>query len=81
MEDRQEENDSLVCVATYPSEPEAQITRMHLEANGIAAIVSSDDCGSWEPWLQNSLGVRLMVRRDDVGRAMEVLQETSDSNP
>lgn len=81
MGDRQEENDALVCLATYPSEPEAQITRMHLEANDIAAVVSSDDCGSWEPWLQNSIGVRAMVRSQDIGRAMEVLQETRDNNP
>ncbi len=54
---------------------------MHLEANDIAAVVSSDDCGSWEPWLQNSLGLRVLVRRDDVERAGEILQETRDSNP
>ena len=77
----EEQDDLLVCVAAYPSEPEAQLARMHLEANGITAVVSSDDCGSWEPWLQNSLGVRVMVRHDDVERAGEILQETRDSNP
>ena len=74
-------DESLECIATFPSAPLAEMARMHLEANGITAVVSSDDCGSWEPWLQNSLGVRVLVRRDDVERAGEILQETRDSNP
>lgn len=67
--------DYFVCIHVFPSEQEAELARMRLEANGIPAIVSADDCGSWDPWLQLASGVRLMVHSGDAEHASEALNE------
>lgn len=69
------DDESFVCVAVFSSEQEAELARMRLEAGGIPAIVSADDCGSWDPWLQLSSGVRLMVHSGDAEHASEALNE------
>lgn len=65
--------ETLMCIATFPSEVEAEMARLQLEAHGIHACSSTDDCGSWRPWLQRCNGVRLMVMDSDAGRAAEIL--------
>jgi hypothetical protein len=70
--------DDIVLVDSYTSESEAQIFKGVLESAGITAEVYSDDLGGWYPNLQSSQGVRLMVRRDDLERAREVLDESSE---
>ncbi len=67
--------ESMMCIATFPSEVEAEMARMQLEVNGIRSSISSDDCSSWRPWLQLCTGVRLLVMEEDAVRALEVLQE------
>ncbi len=69
------DEDSLVCLSVFPREQEAELARMRLEANGIPVFISADDCGSWRPWLQLSMGVRLMVRSVDAEHASEVLND------
>lgn len=68
-------NESLVCICIFSSEQEAVLARMRLEANGVPAFISADDCGSWRPWLQLSMGIRLMVRSVDAEHASEVLND------
>ncbi len=72
---------STVCIATFPSEVEAQLARTHLESNGIDSFISVDDCGGWQPWLQTYTGVRLMVQEDYAGRASGLLKAMEEGRP
>ena len=63
----------IVCVKTYNSRLEAEIARGNLEANGIGAVVSADDGGGYRPELAFVLGVRLLVRKENEARALEIL--------
>lgn len=67
--------DDRTTLRTYVNEVEAQADRSRLEAAGITAIVSSDDCGGMRPHLAYSLGVRLIVAPEDAERARELLAE------
>ena len=54
---------------------EAQMIVGMLEANGIAAAVSADDAGGFDPQLQVTQGVRVMVAADDAERARQLIAE------
>lgn len=71
-------SDDRITLKTYVTEVEAQIDRNRLEAAGIAAVVSSDDCGGMRPHLAYSLGVRLIVAPQDADRARELLAELQE---
>lgn len=66
-------SDELALLARYNSISEAGICKTALEAEGIAAMILRDDAGGMDPQLQLTQGVRLMVRRDDLGQARELL--------
>ncbi len=67
--------DAMVCITTFPSEVEAEIVSIHLESHGIHACSSTDDCGSWRPWLHLCNGVRLMALKRETDRASKLLME------
>ncbi|MBU1695024.1 MAG: DUF2007 domain-containing protein [Verrucomicrobia bacterium] len=66
---------NLTCITTYSLEMPAEMARMVLEANGIEAFISKDDCGGMRPYLQAVTGVRLMVRTSDGKTAAEILEQ------
>jgi len=68
----------VVVLKTYTSRAEAELAQGILQANGIEAMVSSDDAGGMQPWLQQALGVRLLVHHEDALRAAWVLEPTSE---
>ncbi|MDD3552610.1 MAG: hypothetical protein PHH39_10680 [Methanothrix soehngenii] len=49
---------------------------MLLEGSGVEAIIQKDDCGGMRPYLQVMTGVQLLVAKEDVERAMEILKGT-----
>ena len=59
------------------SRAEAQLIAGLLEANGIAAIVSTDDAGGQEPQWQLTGGVRVLVASGDLASAQALISETS----
>jgi hypothetical protein len=63
--------------ALVSSTIEAQLIVGMLEANGIAAAVSADDAGGFDPQLQVTQGVRVMVAADDAERARALIAEPS----
>jgi hypothetical protein len=63
----------LVTVRSFGSEPEALVAKAALDAFGIDAMISSDDCGGQRLHLAITEGIRLMVRQEDAGSAEEVL--------
>ena len=64
----------IVCVKIFNSRLTAEIARGNLEANGIGAMVSADDGGGYRPELAFALGVRLLVRKENEERALEILE-------
>ncbi|HKW03027.1 MAG TPA: hypothetical protein VJN96_24590 [Vicinamibacterales bacterium] len=62
----------LVTVRTFLNRIEADLALSALEAAGIEAVLSRDDCGGVRPSLWMS-GVDLLVRPEDFRRATDVL--------
>jgi len=67
--------DNQVVVKTFGTEVEAEMDRTRLEAAGIPAMVTSDDCGGMRPHLAYTLGVKLIVPQEQEAQAREVLDE------
>ncbi|HEV8598983.1 MAG TPA: DUF2007 domain-containing protein [Gemmatimonadales bacterium] len=68
----------MVVLKTYTNRAEAELAQGILQANGIDALVSSDDAGGMQPWLQLALGVRLLVHHEDALRAAWLLEPQAD---
>lgn len=64
----------LTTVATYPLRHEAEIARALLEAEGIPAMVQADDEGGLNPGFFAEYGVRVLVRREQVASAANLLE-------
>ena len=64
----------LVQLGTYTTLTEANLVKARLEAEGIAALVQSDDLGSMTPTLNTVRGVQVLVREGDRARAMDSLE-------
>jgi hypothetical protein len=62
----------LVTVRTFLNRIEAELALTALQAAGIEAVLSRDDCGGVRPSLWLS-GIDLLVRHEDVARARDVL--------
>ena len=62
-----------VKIYTFTDRYEADLAQGLLEANDIEAVTFSDDCGSVDPALAFGLGVRLLVKNEDVKKAKEIL--------
>ena len=58
---------------TFTDRYEADLAKGLLEANEIEAVIYSDDCGSVDPALTFGLGVRLLVKEEDVKQAKAIL--------
>ena len=67
----------IVPIKTYMNELDAQVAISHLKSNNIDAILSRDDSGTMEPYLQLTRGVRVLVKDIDFERALEVLEATN----
>ena len=65
----------LICIKNYNNRTEAEIVKSLLEASGIEAVVSADDCGGMRPHLLlGTNGTRLLVKEEDAKKALEVLE-------
>ena len=71
--------DDLVAVRTFLNHIEADLAKGALEAAGIESAISADDAGGTRPHLWVGAGVRLLVRREDVERAVEILETAATS--
>ena len=69
---------TLIAIKTYPDRIEAELVKGVLESKGIKAMVSADDAGGMNPaLLWGTGGVRLLVKKNDVQMATEVLESFS----
>ncbi len=69
---------SLVPVATFSTQIDAELARSALEAAGIDSMIAADDAGGQRPHMSFSQGVVVMVREEDESAAREVLGEGLD---
>lgn len=76
MQDSEFDIEQLVTIETFTSPWEAQLARACLEAEGIEAVIADEHFFRLYGALSNSLGgVRLQVRPENAGRAVELLRE------
>lgn len=76
MPDSEFDIEQLVTIETFTSPWEAQLARACLEAEGIEAVIADEHFFRLYGALSNSLGgVRLQVRPESAGRAVELLRE------
>ena len=74
--------DNLKTISSYSSAVEAEIAKGKLNASGIKAFISKDDCGGVHPAMQFGFGVNLQVRQHDVEQAKRILNlSDSEKNP
>jgi hypothetical protein len=67
-------NDSeLITIRSFGNESEALVAKAALQAFGIDAMLSSDDCGGQRIHLAITEGIRLLVRQEDAESAEDVL--------
>ena len=66
---------NLVPVRTYNSEFDANLGRAKLADAGIAAVIHNAETILINPGSINTSNIKLMVDKDDVERAIEVLSE------
>lgn len=69
-------SDKLVTVATFLFPFQAQMAKLHLEAEGIEAIIPGNVL-SQSPDPAGIYGIRLMVKEEDAGRAAAILADTA----
>jgi putative signal transducing protein len=62
----------LIVVGTFLNQIDAAMAQGALEAADIESMVSADDAGGLRPHLWMG-GVRLLVRSEDVDRAVKIL--------
>ena len=68
-----------ICIATFADEMGAEVARMSLEASGIPAFVSKDDCGGMQPHLKMITAIRLMINAADETEAQAILEQLAAS--
>lgn len=66
-----------VVLRTYGTEMEAELARVVLDAEGIAAIVQSQNAAGMLLYVQ---GVQLLVRRDDAEAADAILRASEEED-
>ena len=67
-----------ICIATYLDDMLAEVARTRLEAHGIPAYVSRDDCGGMRPHMANLGGARLLI---DSARETEARKILASETP
>lgn len=64
---------NLVVIGSYGDEMKAQSVQMYLEASGVQAVLRADDCAGMRPHMHVERGVEILVQREDVPHALEIL--------
>lgn len=67
--------DKMIVIKIFGSETEAEIAKARLESEGITAIITKDDGGGMLPPLRQTLGVKLLVNKNDENNAKNILGE------
>lgn len=65
----------LVNVETYHDRTQAELAKGVLSVRGIDAFVHGDEFGGYEPALAFSTGVQLLVKKEDLEEAKNILND------
>jgi hypothetical protein len=71
----------IVLLRQFGNEAEANLAASVLEANGVPARVAADTAGGAFPSLALVFPIRLLVRRDDLVLARELLDTEAPPDP
>ncbi len=71
--------EKAVVIETYSDESFAEAAVSLLEAEGIEALVASDDAGHAQPNLDFAKGVRVLVAPADAERAKALIETAGDA--
>lgn len=72
---RGDRQSDVVTIRSYDGRPEAEVAKNFLAENGIRATVVADDAGGMRPDLLMAMGgARLIVRKQDADRALQMLE-------
>ncbi len=66
-------SDDLICIHKVYEAIEAELIKSHLEVEGIPAILKGDNAGGTLSYLTSSLGIEIIVRKEDVTRALQYI--------
>jgi hypothetical protein len=69
----QREAGTTVAVRAYGTRDEAEYAQSVLEEAGIPSVLNASDCGGMTPFLTSEAGVVLLVLKEDLERARELL--------
>ena len=69
----EESSEGLYVIRTFANDLDARLAESVLEANGIESIVVSDNAGGMMPYFNALHPVRIMVRKEDVDQALELI--------
>jgi hypothetical protein len=76
------EEDDLIVVHAFGSQPEADLARSALDAAGIDAMVRADSGGGMRPALAwSGVGFEVLVRAEDAQAAREILDLPARPTP
>ena len=67
-------SEEVVVLKTFNNEIDAEMAQQVLHEAGVTAFVFKDDAGGMEPQLQQTNGVRLVIKSADVQRAHKMLR-------
>lgn len=70
----------VVVIRRFSYRHEAELVRSVLEAGGVGAFVTSDDCGAVDPALGLVRGVCVAVPAEDVDRSEDILASGPDED-
>jgi hypothetical protein len=73
-----QEEHEFVILKTYASRHEAELGKGILSVNGIDGFIFADDYGGINPGLSFSTGVRLVVKKRDAEKALDILHAAND---
>ncbi len=67
--------DDPTVIATYTARYDAEMAKGRLDAQGIRAVLATDDAGGAYPQMQRTQGVRLVVSGQEAHRAWHMLDD------
>ena len=71
----------LVVARTFMNRFEADVAKSALDAVDIRSMVRADDAGGMRPAMLMGLTVQLIVRAEDLERALEILDTVATTRP
>lgn len=67
-------SDAIAVICTFADVASAQVAQAILEANGVPSTLIRDDAAGMMPFFNTLHPVRLAVREEDAGLAVELLE-------